>query len=130
VATIQQWPEANGRPVLLVTGPTRLADFAMVQATLQSVAGGQPVPLLRVDGKNLWFALPEALKKALIAKPSATPQLVASPDLARTLGLPSRLVDARRLGCPLLIRRWMPENAPKPPVPAATPAIPPLQTLQ
>lgn len=111
VASAQQWPEARGRALLQVDGASRLADFAAIQGALQILPGAQQVRLVRTEKNALWFAFAAPASDALQVALDGEPRLAAgSPNLA---GLPRRVGEARRLACPLLIRRWVPENATK-----------------
>lgn len=117
VASAQQWPEARGRAVLQVEGVSGLADFALLQAGLQVLPGVQQLHLLRTDKGQVWFAFGAPTVDALPAALEGEPRLVAG--AVSLAGLPRRVVEARRLVSPLLIRRWAPEKATKLPAPQA-----------
>ncbi|HEX6592529.1 MAG TPA: hypothetical protein VF050_11065 [Moraxellaceae bacterium] len=114
-AAEQQWPEARDRAVIQVDGVSGLADFAGIQAALQALPGARQVQLLRAEPGRLWFALAAPAGDALQAALGAEPRL---PAVKAVTGLPPRLLQARRLGCPLLSRHWQADALPNPPAPS------------
>lgn len=108
----QQWPEARDRAVIKVEGVAGLADFAGIQAALQALPGVRQLQLIRAEPNRLWFALAAPAGDALQTALEAEPRL---PAVKAVTGLPPRLLQARRLGCPLLSRRWQADALPNPP---------------
>lgn len=115
LAALQQWPEAQGRPVVQVANVDELVDFVGVRDTLQALPGAGPLQLLRVTAEQAWFALAAPTDDALLQALDGEPRLPAAMP-GQGLPLPAEVVEARRLACPLRYREWRPE--------ALSPAVP------
>lgn len=110
LAALQQWPEAGERIVVQVTGVGGFADLARVQAVLQALPGARQVQIIRVDGRQAWFALAGTDRSALELALDGEARLA---DAVKTVGpgVPARAIEACRIACPLLSRQWLPEAA-------------------
>lgn len=123
-AAEQQWPEANGRPLLQLTGVGKLADFAAAQSGLLAVPGLQQLQATRVDKGRVWFSWSALTSEQLAQALQNDPRYAAVPS--SMAGLPRRLSEACRLSCRQMVRNWQPEAAVKSPaVPAASVQSPP-----
>lgn len=112
MASLQQWPEAPGQPVVEVAGIADLAGQAGAQRALQGLPEVRQVRLIRVDGGRAWFALVGLEGQALADALDAEPRLPA-PEWARLASrVPAGTLEARSLACPLQRRVWRPEAAP------------------
>jgi len=109
VAAEQQWPEARGRAVVQVSGVSKLADFAGVQAALQALPGAQQAQLIRAGQGQLWFALSAPYGQALALALDGDVRLPSSRQ--KPVPLPSQAHEAYRLTSPLFMRLWHPDAA-------------------
>lgn len=123
-AAAQQWPEAEGRPLVQVGGVASLADFAGAQGALRALPGVQQLQLVRAEKGRAWFVFtaPSALQMEVVM--DADPRLVASQMQAA--GLPRRVLEACRLACMQQVRQWQPALANPPAAPPLSVQSPPV----